>query len=444
MLKKITLILLSLWIQQASAQQYNAENMVYYTRHDSTDFVIRCLENGVHPDAVDEDGYTALMLAADRGNYDLCEILLTKGADPNKLAPESPSPLLASVIANYPKVADLLLQYGAKLNNDKVYPLTYAVCNGLIECAEVLLYHHSDPQHLYRNKSPMQFAAAKNDTAMANLLTFYGAEPNKLAGGRTPLSVAAEFSSNDMIEWLLNQGADINEVSSTGYTPVAYAARFAETTTLQLLIDKHADLTIKNQNRNIADEAIFAGSNDKTQLLKKYGVQPASKLWLHYVSFGFFNDFFKNEYRLGLQAGLHEMHYNLAIYTGFSIRPGYSSIWKEKSENLYWQLREKRSFFHFTIEKRFNFTKNFPHFGAYAAYQFAVSGGKYDGAVLDKPSRQVFNVPCGGIYLRFQGIGFTAGYRYFNYKNIKNAPINTINMSLDFYFKTATSKMKKW
>lgn len=445
MLKKIIFILLLFCVKNVVAQKYTEHNMVHYARYDSTDFVIRCLDAGVNPDATEDDGYTALMLAADRGNYRLCEELLKRGADPNKLAPNSPSPLKASVIANYPMVADLLLQYGARMDLDDEYPLAHAVFFGFIECAQVLLYHHADPEFVLHKKSLMQYAAYTNDTAMAQLLKLYGAQPDKEVNGATPLLFAAEYCSDDMIKWLLSEGANVNYEDSKGYTPAYYAARFGCLSSLKLLKENNADFTKKIGNKNIADECVFSGSADKMEYLNSLGVNTSSKLWLHYFSVGVFHELFKNEYRLGFQASLHEMHYNLGIYTGFSIRPGYSSVWVNKGDNLYWQLREKRSFFHLTLEKRFNFWdyNYYPHLGAYIAYQFAVSSGKYDGSVLEKPENQIFNVPCVGLYLRFSGIGFSTGYRYYHYKNDKHEPSSVINMALDFYFKTSTSRMKR-
>ena len=71
------------------------------------------LENGADPDEKDPRGYTALLLAARRGLWDIVGMLLQAGADPNPADDRGRTPLHYAVAADAADITALLVEKGA-------------------------------------------------------------------------------------------------------------------------------------------------------------------------------------------------------------------------------------------------------------------------------------------------------------------------------------------
>ena len=103
-----------------------------------------------HPSSVDTpnaEGYAPLMLAAYRGHADAVQLLLSAGADINRMSDQG------TVCAGIAFVGDKallqqLLQAGADPNltaADGISPIMYAAMNGDVEILEILLQHGANP-----------------------------------------------------------------------------------------------------------------------------------------------------------------------------------------------------------------------------------------------------------------------------------------------------------
>ena len=68
------------------------------------------LENGANVDALNQQGFTALHVAAKAGHEGICSFLLERSADPNVKGHRSKTPLHK---AKHPKIVQLLLERGA-------------------------------------------------------------------------------------------------------------------------------------------------------------------------------------------------------------------------------------------------------------------------------------------------------------------------------------------
>ena len=71
---------------------------------------------GANIDAVDENGWTALMDASNRGRDDSSEILVQHGADVNAVTTKGMTALMIAAREDYAGVAQLLVDHGADLN----------------------------------------------------------------------------------------------------------------------------------------------------------------------------------------------------------------------------------------------------------------------------------------------------------------------------------------
>ncbi|MER5828537.1 ankyrin repeat domain-containing protein, partial [Streptomyces mirabilis] len=73
------------------------------------DAVVRLLRSGVSPDAVDEDGQTALYLAAVSDRPGVVRLLLVAGAAPDRLSQGTDAPLCGAACGGHTEVVRALL-----------------------------------------------------------------------------------------------------------------------------------------------------------------------------------------------------------------------------------------------------------------------------------------------------------------------------------------------
>ena len=144
--------------------------------------IITEAENLGEPINVDErnnEGFTALMYAADNGNVDSVRFLLDKGADIEARNEEGYTPLIYAAWSGHNSTAKLLLDRGANVNA--------------------------------RNRR-----------------------------GYTPLILAAHNGFADVACLLIDNGANINARNVLGHSALVYAARFGYADAARLLLSKGA------------------------------------------------------------------------------------------------------------------------------------------------------------------------------------------------------------
>lgn len=424
-------------------------NLHYYTKIGDVDNVAHYINRHEDVNAFDEYGYTPLMYAADEGRNEIIKLLMDNGAEPNHqpLYDAEPPALHAAVLANRPETVDLMLQYERTkvglLDSAGHTPLYLAVVNGYLECADVLIFHGADVNDKVRGRyTALQLAASRNDTAMLNLLIRNGADVNMETRGRTAFSVASEKGALQCARILMDRGADVHKG-----LPAHYAAKYADSAMISLLNDAGVDINGLSPDGYTPRDLAIMNSNQLTaRKIASLGGKTTSALLIRYISISEFQDFARREFRFGTKLGIHEVRYNLAVYFGASFRPAYKPALVQERDHLYYQLREKRSFWHASIEKRFSFNNGaMPDWGASLAYEYAHSWGKYDGALKTlKPYSENFHVPCLGIYGRFRWVGMQAGYKYYGYSHALEAPRNVADITITGYIGFGNKKYRKF
>ncbi len=86
-------------------------------------------------------GMTALHVAASKGNKEICELLLTRGADIEAKEDTGRTALHTAAFRGYMEIVTLLLEKGTKINaqtNDGKTPLDWAIINSKIDIAEAI------------------------------------------------------------------------------------------------------------------------------------------------------------------------------------------------------------------------------------------------------------------------------------------------------------------
>ncbi|MHC4302493.1 MAG: ankyrin repeat domain-containing protein [Planctomycetota bacterium] len=269
------------------------------------------IEAGEAVDANDRDGMRPLHHAATGGNKDAVQFLIAKGADVNAKVPEilsdvekelgdelqseSPkdpraargsevgfAPLHFAAIDGYLKVAELLIDNGAKVDAKGPYhlygsgdegppdntPLFFAVCNGHSEVVELLASRGANVntrgsplsgQSPYWAIGPAQYppgpaliwAINRGHIKTAEVLIAHGADIHARGSlaGWGPLQMAAKTGNAEAAKLLIAKGADVNATNKSGDTALHEAIAWGHhKDVVNVLIDAGAKINVQNRD----------------------------------------------------------------------------------------------------------------------------------------------------------------------------------------------------
>jgi len=188
-------------------------------------------------DGVNAKGYrgnTPLHLACQQGHYELCKLLVRRGADVRAVNEVGCTPLHEAVLAeNASLITALLIKHGADINakdfEDRA-PLHKASSMGHVDHCKALIdiganLHILDQSKCQsdhsNNKSPLKGAVGVGDSA---------------------LHCAITSGNIDMCTYLLDRGIDINIKSATGKPIVHFACHHKKYKLVSLLVTRGADV----------------------------------------------------------------------------------------------------------------------------------------------------------------------------------------------------------
>ena len=184
-----------------------------------------------HPeyiDSVDEDGYTALMMAVARYDIEVVECLLENGANIDIQQQHSGrTALIIAMEHNYTDIAQLLISKHADVNKQDD-----------------------------RGRTALMLAAAMNKLTIVRTLIEAGADVNKQDNqGNTALMDAASSNADEVLKLLIIKYADINIENKHGETALIQAAMYRlDRSIVETLIAKGADITRVNRKLKTAFE----------------------------------------------------------------------------------------------------------------------------------------------------------------------------------------------
>ena len=172
-------------------------------------------------DQEDFTGRTALSWAAQRGDIQAIQILLMKGADPNRADVEGKTPFSHCDID--PHCLRILLEAGAHVN-------------------------HTDK---LQNSKFSSAITQKGCLISLDLLLNFGADINHPGRGSTPLQLAISYaipSKLKVTEWLLERGVNVNTSNRMGESALLDALKYQSPPALvKRLLERGVDHTAKNQ-----------------------------------------------------------------------------------------------------------------------------------------------------------------------------------------------------
>ncbi|XP_015910756.1 ankyrin repeat and protein kinase domain-containing protein 1 [Parasteatoda tepidariorum] len=219
------------------------------------------LVRGCDPNAMDEIGYTALHLCSERGYIDLVILLLEHKARVSFTEFDGDE----KTLGNPPRstIAD--------------EPLRLAIVNNHYEIAELLLHHGANPNARYFLGAEINLISPLN-TRFLELLLKYGADPNsKDRTGITPLMKACRHPKGlQAAQMLIKYGANVNEMTPERHdhrTVLHYAVLSGNMDIVKLLLKHGATVKFSTDylKPSPLDFSILKGNPEMVKLLIESG-----------------------------------------------------------------------------------------------------------------------------------------------------------------------------
>lgn len=179
----------ALFCSQAYADD---QSILKYTAEGNEEKVIELLDQGVHPDTMDREGFSLPLIAARQGHIRIFSILKERGADIYAETNDGLNALHLASAADQPEMTDHLLQLG---------------------------FDPSKPDGA-RNMPPLQWALEKEFLLTALVLLRGGADINQVDEyGWTALHHAGFLWKLAGVKFLEDRSADVSAENNAGETP---------------------------------------------------------------------------------------------------------------------------------------------------------------------------------------------------------------------------------
>jgi twitching motility protein PilT len=250
-----------------------------------TDRIEAVLKEGIHVDAADDSGATALMIACTSGNLDMVRVLIDHDAEINLRDKNGMSALMRACAKDNADAIKALVEAGADVNaknNSGNTPLLIAgsagnlaavreliagkaktdiedalgctvlmraAMAGHLKVAEALVKAKADVHIKDKSdRTALMYALEKGHPLVTSILIEAGSDVNSRGkGGITPLMLAAK-GSPDPVDLLLQAGADVNAVSAEGFSAMTFALEKGNAEIIAALIDAGANVNVKARN----------------------------------------------------------------------------------------------------------------------------------------------------------------------------------------------------
>lgn len=239
-------------------------------------------ENSELLESLDDNGRTALHLAALGGHAEVMDFLLVNGANPDAADKQGLTPLFFAGYRGHADIVERLLDAGADVS--RASTLLMIVCNkGDSKLLALLLNRGLDPNsRLMRGFTALHMTGTFGNTEMAAMLLEHGADVKaRTDDGKTPLlwAVGSYRATPQYIELLVSNGADVNLADNDGETPLLKSTRQGYTKISELLLSKGADITARDPHsgRTCLHLAAIYGYSDLVKMLLDHHCDPAAE-----------------------------------------------------------------------------------------------------------------------------------------------------------------------
>ena len=183
-----------------AAEQARGEQVIRAAEQGDTESVTKLLAQGASVEMQDENGRTALIIAAYQNNLPIANVLIQMGADVNKQDNTQQSAYLIATSEGYLELLKVTLQAGADVHSKDSYNGT-----GLIRAAD--RGHVEIIQELLKTDIEIDHINNLGWTALLEAIILGDGGPRH----------------TEVVRLLVEAGADVNLADSNGITPLAHA-----------------------------------------------------------------------------------------------------------------------------------------------------------------------------------------------------------------------------
>ncbi|XP_057317896.1 ankyrin-3-like [Microplitis mediator] len=225
---------------------------------------------------------TLLHRAVGANNYRIANDLIKLGADVNAINRSGTSkysgcsPLQISIMNENKKIATLLLEKQAKVDDEKFVktPLGIACEWGNFELVKILVNAGADINKISNHAMPLYWAVDKPNYQIVKYLIDRNAHVNIIYNGTTLLYRAVESESIKIVEFLLKNGAEVNAINDYGETSLTVAVNKDNLELVKILINAGAQVNLSNdKNYSPLHWAVQRSNYSTTQYLIEQGAE---------------------------------------------------------------------------------------------------------------------------------------------------------------------------
>ncbi|MGN0192037.1 MAG: ankyrin repeat domain-containing protein [Candidatus Gastranaerophilaceae bacterium] len=262
--------------------KFSEEEFLSFVKQGNFELTEIFLKAGIDPNAADSAGNTALLWASYNGNSKIAGELVSRGADVRRVNTDGFSALHAAVESGNTEVAKMLIDGGADVNaavpRDNTTALHTACYKGDAKTAKLLIQHGADfNAKNVHGATPLVTACFYGHSELVPILTEAGADVD-LNDEKTPLKAALQKGNTELYEFLVKNGGDIDTKDENGKTLLFSAIEKDDVETVKFLVENGADVNLVVKGVAPILEAVARKNFDTVKFLVEKGADLSVKM----------------------------------------------------------------------------------------------------------------------------------------------------------------------